>query len=116
MIGHRQIVELRMRRKRPSLVFVTVGDAPPPLRFKACDLPAWEPEMAIAAGALPEVFTGQDDPRTADLRFVTGLPVVLTQRQCSDERFWQWFDALQAAGVSAIHGLSPEGEVLAWHA
>lgn len=116
MIGHRQIVDLRMRRKRPAMVFLTIDDAPPTLWFKGCEAPAWEPEVAIERGALPEVFTGQDDPRMADLRFLTGCPVLLTGRQCSDERFWQWFDALQAAGASAIHGMSPEGEVLAWHA
>ena len=116
MIGQRQIVDLRMRRKRPAMVFLTIADAPPALRFKGCDLAAWEPESAIAPGSLPEVFVGGDDPALADLRFLTGSPVVLTGGQCSDERFWQWFDALQAAGASAIHGLSPEGEVLAWHA
>ncbi len=110
MKGHRQIEHLRLAWRKPAAVFVTIGRCPP-ARFSFED-----PEAALAMEALPEVFTDDTQPFLADLRFLLGCRVHLTQREGSSELFWQWHDAIAKAGASAIFGVEPDGEVIAWRA
>lgn len=110
MKGHRQVVAARVAGWKPAAVFVTVGTAPP-MRY-AFD----NPESAMALGGLPEVWTDGELPALADLRFLRGCRVHLDLREGARWAFGAWWDVLVAAGVQAIYGVDPEGEVVAWQA
>lgn len=108
MIGHKSIIELRMTRRKPSCVFVTVG--PEPMKSRMfLDI-----DHEMADGASPRVITGDTRPTMADLRFLHGLTVVLDHAHATRADFWQWFDAIALAKPAVIHAYEPDGEAFSW--
>lgn len=72
MRGQNTIIRMRMERWKPSLVWLFVLDGPVVRR------PMLDAERAVELGGMPEVHIGADEvPGTLDLRFLTGLTVLL---------------------------------------
>jgi hypothetical protein len=102
--GHLQILDLRAQGFRPAAVFVHVGGEGD-RRYADRD---------IADGALPEVWTGDDDARLTDLRFLRGLRVHLDAWACGPEWFDSWWDEVLASGPSEVYGVDADGRVKTW--
>ena len=108
MIGHRQIEALRKAGYKPAAVFLNIGPAPA-VRWR------WQsPEREIENGGLPEVWTGDASPATADLRFLRGCRVHVATFGGARAAWWSWWDAVQAAEPAAMFGVEPDGEVVQW--
>ena len=115
MRGHRQIEGARWCGYKPKAVFVVVGSCPV-VRYEWQD-----PERVIDFGgfpvtstAHPVVYTESTPPALADLRFLVGCRVHLSVHAGRRDAFWDWLDAIKAAGAREIYGVDPEGEVQSW--
>lgn len=72
MRGQNTIIRMRLERLKPRLVWLFSLDTPCPRG------PYHDAEGVLANGGLPEVHIGIDEiPGTLDLRFLTGLTVLL---------------------------------------
>lgn len=72
MRGQNTIIRMRLERWKPSMVWLVVLDGP------VCRRPMLDAEKSVEWGRMPEVHIGADEvPGTLDLRFLTGLTVLL---------------------------------------
>lgn len=107
MRGHEPILDMRRRGQKPALVFLdTIPDRSPSQLWR--EWPEVQP-------AIPTVWVQDDDAvHLLDLRFLVGLPVVITGTDAAR------VDALQAAAleagavrvVSNVVAFNPDAEIL----
>ena len=93
MTGHQPLIAMRMAGKRPA--YVSLWDEP------GIDF-AKHPELQ----AFPDVrITPEDVPERLDLRFVVGLPVVVTVSD--NDRLKRLVLACERAGAASVYGVRP---------
>lgn len=103
MIGHYQIIKMRLEGKRPSIVFINDFPSPEARDWHnpgAAYGEVWEPDHATV-----QIDSGDFIPGL-DLRFLTGLTVSATGR--TESRAKALFDACKRAGaktVGAVHAI-----------
>lgn len=98
MIGHNQIIAMRMEGKKPSTVFVQFGKP-----FNA--------EKDVSDGIIPTVWISEkDNPKLTDLTWAKDLNIQLMQAKDIDQ-FVKWWIALVDAEVNTIIGLDNDGEI-----
>jgi hypothetical protein len=108
MTGHKQIIALRRKGIKPSIVFVTdIG--PDPIRWR------WQqgPEATLEAGDQATVYL-PGNPNTADLRWAKDLILSLCLTDNSIEKFDQFVIAFLQAEPKAIIAVEPNGELFTW--
>jgi hypothetical protein len=97
MIGHKQIIELRKKRRKPVTVFMSFGKP-----FNA--------DNDIKDQILPTVYVRKSTPELADLSWAKGLDIQLLP--CDDlQLYTRWWCALVDAGVKGIVGIDSDGEI-----
>lgn len=98
MIGHNQVIAMRMEGKKPSSVFVQFGKP-----FNA--------EQDVMNGIIPSVFIGERDvAKLADLTWAKGLNIQLMQAK-DMAQFTKWWVAFVDAEVATMIGLDNDGEI-----
>ena len=98
MIGHNQVIKLRMDGYKPNSVFIQFGEP-----FNA--------EKDVINKILPTVFIGsKDNPKLVDLTWATGLDLQLMPAKDMDQ-FVKWWCALVDAGPKTMVGLDNDGEI-----
>jgi hypothetical protein len=85
MHGHEQLIEMRKRGRKPSMVFLT--DFSETSKW-------WE------LGEYPEVCVFHDVPERADLRFLINLNVTITAS--TKDRAKAFFEACKKAGAASV--------------
>jgi hypothetical protein len=108
MLGHKQIIELRKKHKKPKTVFVHIAPHPE-VKHDYQD-----PEKAVIFGELISVYTGSTNPKKADLSWVKGLQVQLIACNSGIEEFVSWWIAIIDAEPKSVIGLDTDGEVNLW--
>jgi hypothetical protein len=98
MIGHNQVIAMRMEGKKPKTVFVQFGKP-----FNA--------EKDVSDGIIPTVWISEkDNPKLTDLTWAKDLNIQLMQAKDIDQ-FVKWWIALVDAEVNTIIGLDNDGEI-----
>lgn len=98
MIGHNQIIALRMEGVKPKTVFVQFGKP-----FNA--------EQDVACGIIPSVWIAdKDNPKLTNLTWAKDLNIQLMPAK-DIEQFVKWWVALVDADVNTIIGLDNDGEI-----
>lgn len=98
MIGHNQVIAMRMEGKKPSTVFVQFGKP-----FNA--------EQDVACGIIPSVFISpKDNVKLANLTWAKGLNIQMMQAK-DIEQFTKWWVAFVDAEVATMIGLDNDGEI-----
>lgn len=98
MIGHNQVIEMRMEGMKPSTVFVQFGKP-----FNA--------ELDVSSEIIPTVWISEkDNPKLTDLTWAKDLNVQLMQAKDMDQ-FVKWWIALVDADVNTMIGLDNDGEI-----
>ncbi len=95
MRGHESIIAMRLRGRRPALVWM--HDDP---ECADLDWPLWRESLPY-----PNVLLSpEDSPARVDLRFVVGLPVMVSFHDVI--RMQRMVLACEAAGASSVIGLA----------
>jgi hypothetical protein len=98
MIGHNQIIAMRMEGKKPKTVFVQFGKP-----FNA--------EQDVACGIIPTVWIDEKDhQKLVDLTWAKDLNIQLMQAK-DIVQFTKWYVAFVDAEVNTIIGLDNDGEI-----
>jgi hypothetical protein len=98
MIGHNQIIAMRMEGIKPKTVFVQFGKP-----FNA--------EKDVSEGIIPTVWISEkDNHKLTDLTWAKDLNIQLMQAKDIDQ-FVKWWIALVDAEVNTIIGLDNDGEI-----
>ena len=98
MIGHNQVIAMRMEGLKPKTVFVQFGKP-----FNA--------EKDVSSGIIPTVWIAEkDNPKLVDLTWAKDLNIQLMQAKDIDQ-FVKWWIALVDAEVNTIIGLDNDGEI-----
>jgi hypothetical protein len=98
MIGHNQIIAMRMGGNKPKSVFVQFGKT-----FNA--------ENDVADGIIPTVWIDEkDQQKLVDLTWAKDLNIQLMPAK-DIIQFTKWWIALVDAGVNTIIGLDNDGEI-----
>lgn len=98
MIGHNQVIAMRMEGIKPKTVFVQFGKP-----FNA--------EKDVSEGIIPTVWIFEkDNPKLTDLTWAKDLNIQLMQAKDIDQ-FVKWWIALMDAEVNTIIGLDNDGEI-----
>ena len=97
MIGHKQIIDLRMNGYKPKSVFISFS--------KPVDA-----EKDIEMNSLPTVYAENSDPYMTDLSWAKGLFVQLMP---SDDiaKDMKWWCALVDVGVKNMVAIDSDGEL-----
>jgi hypothetical protein len=98
MIGHNQIIAMRIEGKKPKTVFVQFGKP-----FNA--------EQDVALGIIPSVWIAdKDNPKLMDLSWAKDLNIQLMPAK-DIKQYVKWWIALVDAEVNTIIGLDNDGEI-----
>ena len=97
MIGHEQIIEMRLAGKRPKHIFAS---------FEKPLLPNFE----VNPNETCNVYLENSDPKKCDLRWAYGMNIQLLS--CDDIHTWvKWWIAFVDAKPKVFIGLDSDGEV-----
>lgn len=109
MIGHKQIIDVRMQGLAPTDVFLHLKPHPPRRNDGF-----WNPEEQLINHETdyPDVYVGSDNPKRADLSWMIGLTVhLIPSATTTNEQYRDWWIACTEAKPKFLIGIDPDGEL-----